>query len=205
MTVLAVVAPFWIQRHVAWVIGTLIVGAIFCFFMAARNTMAFRSAVWDKLKHIVPPPDEVKQIDDSQLLEMALEDCRKALNGAIRPVRNKYLKYLSSVPNTSDEPSYPDSVRFGFQNQWDTEIEVWGPVWESNDVHMHPLINCLTIGDEKPAPSIIVPSSRPFSFVANFSSPLNRGIQIRLGRTETGTLVFPIKIEGKLVSEKIDV
>lgn len=142
---------------------------------------------------------------ETELLGMALGDCQKRLDDSIPPT-SKYVKYLSyMMDGNAGEHGFGDRVWMQFENQWDTEIEIWGPVWNSKDVHIRLPVDCLRLGDEKPAPCVRVPSSQKFGLQVYFSSPPDKGIAIRLSRAETGSLMFPIKIEGKLKCEKVDI
>lgn len=135
----------------------------------------------------------------------------------VLPTRHKQLTlrdvwYAPSESESKDH--YRDKVRFVIANSGE-EIEVWTPLWESNDVvEMPPLMSRLTLIEEARGAKtdgaveyscLSLKPCQVFSGWIGLTQSHGEGLQVRLNRGTTGQLVFPLKIEGKLRYERVQI
>jgi hypothetical protein len=140
----------------------------------------------------------------------------------VAPPHTRFLRLEKCGREDSDdglypaEPPYLDRVALVLINQRDVEIEVGMPVWESEGVYAKiPLPPSLQL--EGPygrrendwvshwERCLVIQSQQAFKVTVDFRIPFGDGMDIRLKRETTGTLVFPLRIQDKLVQERISI
>jgi hypothetical protein len=134
----------------------------------------------------------------------------------IRIIPARHLKLEDYTRKNSSFSPYTDRVSVILTVEWDTELEVWSPVWESKEVAVKlPLGNCL----EPPGPHgwreddwsagsfpcLTVAPTRAFRVSFDLRVVSGDGIAIRLRERKTGCLLFPIKIGGRFYYEKVEI
>jgi hypothetical protein len=134
----------------------------------------------------------------------------------IRTIPARHLKLEDCARKNSCFLPYTDRVSVILTNDWDTDLEVWSPVWESEEVAVKlPLGNCLEQAgfqgwqeDDWSAgsfPCLTVAPARAFRVSLDLRTVSGDGITIRLRERKTGCLLFPIKIGGRLHYEKVKI
>jgi hypothetical protein len=136
--------------------------------------------------------------------------------------RIKYLRLEMCNQDDPDTPLYPavepyrNRVVLVLINQRDVDIEVSMPVWESEDVHAKiPLPSTLQLEapyskrpndwqwDSHWEKCLTLASQQAFKVTVDFRIPFGDGIDIRLKRGTTGCFIFPLRVQDKLVQERV--
>ena len=117
----------------------------------------------------------------------------------------------SANPASVNFVSYRDRLVFKLQNKWDTEIDVCKPFWQSQEVPAQvPLyVRFYNVGDkdvsdngrgeEKGIDVVHLPPNGIVSGWLGLLQPTRGdGLAVRARERNTGTLIFPIKVAGKM-------
>jgi hypothetical protein len=125
-------------------------------------------------------------------------------------------KVFADGPSTNPTVQLKNKVRIILTNHCDSDVCVWTPVWESPNVHADGDPPGSTIqlatkdwqfdewGDEKICAT--VPVGRSFRSYIALLPTVGESIYRRLEtRTPLGTLVFPVKIRGKLYDIRVNI
>jgi hypothetical protein len=112
---------------------------------------------------------------------------------------------LSSDPKLN----YKDKVRLVLTNATGKELNVWTPIWESKEVlAQYPFGSNLYLSgpsgwkvnawDGDGRQCITLPAGGTFMCWIGLLEPIGEGIRQRLKNANTGTAIFPVKIDGEL-------
>lgn len=119
-------------------------------------------------------------------------------------IQEKYADLSSDV-----HVSHKDKIRIVLTNATGKELNVWTPIWESAEVQaQYPFGSKLHLYGEAGwkvrgswddgHPCIVLAPSQTFMCWIGLLEPSGEGIIQRLKKENTGTAIFPVKIEGKL-------
>ena len=155
---------------------------------------------------VVLPPD--------QSLYEQIEQLKAEMIG---PVKYKFLTldkawYNPSVYGSTD--THKDKVRFTVKNGG-SEAEVWSPLWESPDVVAQTPFGAKLqkegpkghlAGDwESETLCVSLKPGQVFTGWIGLLQSHGQGLAVRTQQGNTGTLIFPLKIQGKLTYERIQI
>ncbi len=161
-----------------------------------------------------------KQTHETEIATLKLthaEEIEKLKRDAVMPVqwRSLTLQKVWYEPSRHDsEDQFRDKVRFIMTTSRD--LDIWTPLWESSDVaHQSPLT--VTLYKEGPKGRLAndwesqgqhclrLLAGASFAGWIGLLQPSGEGLAVRVNKGTTGTLQFPVKIEGKLTYERVPI
>jgi hypothetical protein len=124
--------------------------------------------------------------------------------------------YSPSKPDNKD--FYRHKVNFVMTNGGD-DIEIWTPLWESKEgvLYQSPLASALFpegpkghladdwLNQHEGLSCIKLKTGQSFKGWIGLMPSHGEGLQVRVDKHTTGTLIFPIKLEGRLTYERVDI
>jgi hypothetical protein len=165
------------------------------------------------------PEDTHAKWLQGELQKATLQRAIDVQNAKLRPYPQTVFtveKVIPEGPATSPTVSLKNKVRIILTNHSDADVSVWTPVWESPDVHADGDPPGSTIqlakrewqydewGDEQICTTINI--GRSFRCYIALKPTIGESIYRRLEtKTALGTLVFPVKIHGKLYDIRINI
>jgi hypothetical protein len=169
----------------------------------------------DIVRLVLPEDSEAKKVDKLTAEVRQLKEKNEAATAAVPKLpdasKSIILTHYSHIDQMtpakydySETATYKTKVRFHIRNSFDQPIEVWSPLWESEEILAQaPLCAKFAWKDKDGKPIevqyiTLTPYEEAKGWIGLLQPPSGDGLEFRLAHRTTGYLIFPLKVIGKM-------